>query len=98
MYAEGAIFLSHWLAKGGAVLLNILSRLSYPFFASSISAAARMLEKYVPTFSVSPMCPHLLYCPPKSGTRARANLYLMVKHITSQDSFLIRGRSECRKG
>jgi hypothetical protein len=22
----------------------------------------------------------------------------MVKHITSQDSFLIRGRSECRKG
>jgi hypothetical protein len=31
-------------------------------------------------------------------TRARANLQLMVKHITSQDSFLIRGRSECRKG
>jgi hypothetical protein len=31
-------------------------------------------------------------------TRARANLHLMVKHITSQDSFLIRGRSECRKG
>jgi hypothetical protein len=22
----------------------------------------------------------------------------MVKHITSRDSFLIRGRSECRKG
>jgi hypothetical protein len=22
----------------------------------------------------------------------------MVKHITSQDSFLIRGRSECKKG
>jgi hypothetical protein len=22
----------------------------------------------------------------------------MVKHITSQDGFLIRGRSECRKG
>ncbi len=31
-------------------------------------------------------------------TRTRANLHLMVKHITSQDSFLIRGRSECRKG
>jgi hypothetical protein len=30
-------------------------------------------------------------------TRARANLQLMVKHVTSQDSFLIRGRSECRK-
>jgi hypothetical protein len=22
----------------------------------------------------------------------------MVKHVTSQDSFLIRGKSECRKG
>jgi len=31
-------------------------------------------------------------------TSTHANLYLMVKHITSQDSFLIRGRSECRKG
>jgi len=31
-------------------------------------------------------------------TRAHANLHFMVKHITSQDSFLIRGRSECRKG
>jgi hypothetical protein len=31
-------------------------------------------------------------------TRTHANLHLMVKHITSQDSFLIRGRSECRKG
>jgi hypothetical protein len=30
-------------------------------------------------------------------TRARANLQLMVKHVTSQDSFLIRGRSEGRK-
>jgi len=27
-----------------------------------------------------------------------ANLHLMVKHITSQDNILIRGRSECRKG
>jgi len=35
------------------------------------------------------------------GKRKRtvhANLHLMVKHITSQDSILIRGRSECRKG
>lgn len=31
-------------------------------------------------------------------TRTHANLRLLVKHITSQDSFLIRGRSECRKG
>jgi hypothetical protein len=30
--------------------------------------------------------------------RTHANLHLMTKHITSQDSFLIRGRSECRKG
>ena len=31
-------------------------------------------------------------------TGTSANLHLMVKHITSQDSFLSRGRSECRKG
>jgi len=31
-------------------------------------------------------------------THTRANLHLMVKHVTSQDRFLIRGRSECRKG
>jgi hypothetical protein len=31
-------------------------------------------------------------------TRTHANLHLMVKHIISQDSFLIRERSECRKG
>jgi hypothetical protein len=34
----------------------------------------------------------------KHITLTHANLHLMVKHITSQDSFLIRGRSECRKG
>ena len=27
-----------------------------------------------------------------------ANLRVMVKYVTSQDSFLIRGRCECRKG
>jgi hypothetical protein len=31
-------------------------------------------------------------------TRTHANLHPMVKHVTSQDSFLIRGRSECRNG
>ena len=31
-------------------------------------------------------------------TRTHANLRLMGKHVTSQDSFLIRGKSECRKG
>ena len=31
-------------------------------------------------------------------TRTHANLHPVVEHITSQDSFLIRGRSECRKG
>jgi hypothetical protein len=31
-------------------------------------------------------------------TCTHANLHLIVNHITSQDSFLIRGRSECRKG
>jgi len=34
----------------------------------------------------------------KHITRTHANLHPMVKHITSQDSFLIRGRSECKKG
>ena len=31
-------------------------------------------------------------------TRTIANLHFIVKHITSQDSFLIRGISECKKG